>query len=148
MIIVKIDPRRADLAMLTPILAQRLQAYALEHQPDVEPQAFTNMMMARLWAGDSTLLALMILDQDAGIPTGHLLAECLPNQFMQIRQLRADQNVGDARYDALDLACNWARDLGCPQAFIQSHRDGRELEKRQGWKLESHTLRRNLKKEE
>lgn len=126
--------------MLTPILAQRIQAYAVEHQPDVEAMGYAGQILARLWAGDANVLALLIIDPEGGIPTGHLLAEAFPGiGRAQIIQLRADQNVGDAKIGCVQRAVEWAIGRACPQTYLNVHRDAKSWQDK-GFKLVRHVL--------
>jgi hypothetical protein len=110
--------------MLTPVLAQRIQLYASEHQPEYpNPAAYTAQIMARLWSGDQLLFALLIVDPEAGMPTGHLLADGRTPAGPQIVQLRADQNVGNAKSECVQAASEWAHQLGSPQVILNVHRD-------------------------
>ena len=143
MIITRVDPRQPASAMLTPILAQRIQVYASEHQPEYDSIAYTAQIMSRLWLGDPALLALLIVDPEAGMPTGHLLADARTPAGAQIVQLRADQNVGNAKAECVQAAIQWAADGGLPQLFLNVHRDPKTWAPL-GFESVRHVLRKSL----
>ena len=143
MIITRVDPGKPDGAMLTPILAQRVQAYAMEHQPEVDPTVYARTMMARLWGGDPGLLALLIVDPEAGMPAGHLLADARTPHGAQIVQLRADQNVGNAKAECVQAAIEWATQGGLPHILLNVHRDPK-VWAQLGFQSVRHVLRKSL----
>jgi len=151
--ILRLDPSDSTLAMLLPFLAERVRLYAAEHEPRIPAETYTAMVMGRLWARDPSLLALGIVDTDKGFLVGHVLAELITAQdiatgqsvrHVSIAQKRADGNVGDAVYQALDQAGVWGAANGASLLELRTKRDSREYEKRLGYTHGHHVLYKAL----
>ena len=135
--VLRLDPHDTKLGLLTPFLAQRIEQYAEAYQPEVLPSEYASAVMAKLWMGDPSILALGLVDPDSAKLVGHALA--VLERFgsrarVELVQLQADQNVGEARYQAVQHVLGWAKEMGSTQVFILSHRDGKEFESRFGGK--------------
>jgi hypothetical protein len=141
--VVKIDARNPSLRLLTPFVADRVHLYATEHQPEVSADEFTAGVMGRLWSNDPGQLVVGIVNEDGSL-VGHLLAQAQAlgsSRWVTILQVRADQNVGDARVQAVEAAVQWAKQIGAQQAVLMTHRDNKEWEKRCGFKHYRHVMR-------
>jgi hypothetical protein len=125
--LVRIDPGHPGLRLLTPFLAERVAAYAAAFQPEYEPEAFARTVLARLWQGDPTLLAVGLVRQ--GSLVGHVLAEASGHGArtrVVILQVRADENVGDARQRAVRSVLDWAAQVGASRVILTVHRDPKD----------------------
>jgi hypothetical protein len=130
--VVCIDPMHPKFGVLASFYAQRVASYAREYQPEVLGDEFARMVLAKLWMGDKTLLALGICDDADARLLGHALAsaEALGSRrWVNVIQLRADEGVGSARIDALKTCVSWAQQLGIDQVLVSTNRDGKEFQK-------------------
>jgi len=133
----RLDPHDAKMGVLTPFLAQRIERYAAEYQPEWVPAEYADRIMAKLWAAAPFVCALGIVDPDSAKLLGHAVAELSMHhskKCVEVTQLQADQNVGDARFQALAHILGWAKELGIAEVYVDSHRDGKELEAKLGFK--------------
>ncbi len=145
LLVLKVDPHKPSLRLLTPSFADRVQAYVTEYQPLHKAEEFTAGIMARLWLGDPNTLALALLDDETGKLVGHAVAtrEQLGSaSWVQIHQARADQNVGDARRQAVKAIIAWAESLNLgDRVLLESNREAREADKTLGFKPYRYQLR-------
>lgn len=135
--VLRLDPHDEKLGLLTPFLAQRIERYAADYQPEVAPAEYASAIMAKLWLADASVLALGIVDPDTATLLGHVLA--IQGQFgsrtrIDVTQLQADQNVGGARLEALSHVLGWAKERGVGEVLLFTHRDGKDLEAKFGFK--------------
>jgi hypothetical protein len=135
--VLRLDPHDAKLGLLTPFLAQRVERYTHTYQPEVVAAEYASAVMAKLWLGDPSILALGIVDPESAALLGHALA--VVERFgsrvrVEITQLQADQNVGDARYQALEHVFGWAKEQGIEEILLFTNRDGKEFESKAGFK--------------
>jgi|SRR6185503_8386754 len=128
-VVYKIDPRDPTGALLLPQLAQRLQLYAAEYERIYDPRVPVANYMSRLWADDPNLLILGLVEADSGALVGHVVAE-KTGSLVNVLQLRADQNVGDALQEAVSRAIEWGLASGCTDALVHTTGNGRDWEKR------------------
>ena len=145
--IVQIDPANDRFTMLTAALAERIAAYATDHQPDVIPQEYTRAVLAKLWLGDGTLLALGLIQVETSKLVGHLLADHAAfghRSSVWVRQARCDTGISGLR-EALDQAEEWAFKRGADMFFCQPHRDWKDwTTDRRGFHLVTHTVGKRL----
>lgn len=151
--IIKLDPSVPGIAVLLPFLAERVRVHARENEPRTTPDNFTAIIMSRIWARDPTILALGLVDPETSMLVGHVLAELTqsvdPISGEKIVtattvQKRADGNVGDSLYEALDHVGVWAASQGASLLALHTKRDSREYEKRLGYKHGFHVLYKAL----
>jgi hypothetical protein len=128
-VVLRIDPRDSTGALLLPQLAQRLQLFSTEYDRVFDPRVPVANYMSRLWADDPGLLILGLVEGDTGAIVGHVVAE-KTGPLVNILQLRADQNVGDALTEAVTKAIEWGKSLGCTDVMVHTTGNGRDWEKR------------------
>ena len=128
-VVFQIDPRNSTGALLLPQLAQRLQLFSAEYERVFDPRVPVANYMSRLWADDPSLLILGLVEGDTGALVGHVVAE-RTGPLVNVLQIRADQNVGDALQEAVSRAIEWGKGNGCTDAMIHTTGNGRDWEKR------------------
>lgn len=141
--VIRLDPHHPSLGLLTPFYAQRVQQFAEQYQPEVKATEFASQVMSQLWLGNPGVLALGMVDDEARL-VGHALASLEHHgtkSWVHIVQVRADQNVGDARAKAVEAVIDWARSLKVSQVLLSTNRDGKDWEKGLGFKTYRHVLK-------
>jgi hypothetical protein len=142
--VVRIDPHQPQIGLLSPFYAQRVRAFAEKYQPEVNPTEFTAAVMSRLWLNDPKMLALGIVEDDTAKLVGHALASHEgfgSEQWVTITQVRADENVGDARIQVVNAVVDWAKRLGVKRVILHTNRDGKDWQTKLGFKSYRHVLR-------
>ena len=152
-VVVRLDPANPGLSLLLPFLAERVRLFAEEYEPRVNPQSYSSLVMGRIWARDPTILALGLVDPEKGTLHGHVLAEMGVSRDLAtgaevksaiVTQKRADGNVGDALYQAVEEAGVWAVTNGASVIALNTRKDSREWEKRLGYTHGHHVLFKKL----
>lgn len=145
--VLPIDPMHPKLGLVAPLFAQRVLAFADQYQPEINSVEFTRALMAKLYLGDPNILALGIIEEDSATLVGHALATLDmfgTARWVTISQVRADENVGDARVKAVEDILEWAQARGVTKVILHTNRDGKDWEKRLGFKPYRHMLRVSL----
>lgn len=138
-VVLKIDGTDARLRPLVALAADRVQAHAESYQPEVRADEYARVVISQVWAGDPKVLLLGVVDEETALLVGHVLALIVirgTTPGLDIAQVRADENVGDALVQAVERAIRWATDQGVKREHISlfTHRDGKDWEKRLGFK--------------
>src|SRR5262245_3430402 len=137
--VLALDFRDKRLTPFAHLALGRIEAFAREHQPELEPLEFAQATIARLFMGDPKLLLIGIIDEETAALVGHVLAQCDQiggKTWATIPQWRADDNVGDAVVKAVEQAITWAVERqGVQREHITlfSHRHGKGWEKKLGF---------------
>jgi hypothetical protein len=151
-LLARIDPFNAVTGLLVPYMTQRIRAFAEERISEMLPEMFTRNILARLHAGDPSLLVMGFL-QPNGSLVGHLVAEvCSDNvplerggtRWVFVLHCKADGNVGDAVKRAMHEVDAWAKERSCQFMLMATHRSDKAWERRYGFELSRHVLRRDL----
>jgi len=143
-IIVRLTPEHSGLAKLLPYALERIEASARDYQLECRPEEYARAAISRVMVGDPKVLLLGLIDPDTAMLIGHVLAErfyvgSMPNVL--IPQVRADENVGDARFEAVEQAIKWAHQQAVSNVQLYSHRNGNEWIKRLGFQRYRSVLR-------
>jgi hypothetical protein len=139
--VVPIDLDQPGHALLSPILAQRIEAFATKADPFVNASLLAGVTMSQLWTRDRTVRLLALLDGATGEVVGHLLAQLQVNgqgigsPTVLILQAKADRDVGNAMAEAYEALEAWARAQQAVALVMISGRDPEVLEKKYGFKL-------------
>jgi hypothetical protein len=144
--ILPMDVLSGPTSMLTPFVAQRIFAMAEERMAELDPERFTRNVMTRLWAGDKTILVLVLLET-TGKLVGHLVCELCSDgakKWLFASQLKADGNVGDAVKRSILILDEWAKTLTnfnppgveCNILTMATHRNDAAWQRKYG--LENH----------
>lgn len=131
--VIKIDPWSPVGRLLIPQLTQRIEKYASEYQPEADPHEYAGTVIAKLYVNDPSLVILGIIDDDKATLVGHVVAsvEGFGNRrWVYVPQIRADKDVGNARFEALNMVTAWAKSLSINQILLATNQDGKEFEKR------------------
>lgn len=147
--VLKIDGSDSRLRPLVALAADRIQQHADAFQPEVKPEEYARAVIARVWGGAQDVLLLGVVDEETALLVGHVLALVVvrgSTPGVDIAQVRADENVGDALVQAVERTIKWATDQGVRREHITlfTHRDGKEWEKRLGFKRYRSLLRMPL----
>lgn len=135
--ILRVDPvHTPETIPLTGLIARRVLDYAEAHQPDHDPFAFMSAIMTGLWTGLRDGVFVLVLVDGAQV-VGHVTAHA-SGKFVEVLQIRADQNVGDGVLRALESIESWARSLGKLGVRIVTHKNPKNFEK-QGYMV-THSL--------
>ena len=143
--ILPVSATDSQLALLTPMLADRIEAYAKDHMPDVVPRDMAAGVMIQVWGGSPVTRLLALVDTETGVLVGHALAtlEGKP-PVLVISQMRADQKVGDGLKDAVVQLEQWARDAGVTKALLVTHKGPEEMYKKHGYRFARHIAYKEL----
>ena len=112
-LVLPLDPLNGPTAMVLPFVAKRIFDMASERMGELDPERLVRGVLARVFAGDRSILVLVFLDP-TGKPVGHLVAEACSDgvkKWAFVSQTKADGNVGDAVRRAMLLVDEWAGSL-------------------------------------
>lgn len=140
---VKLDALNVRLRQLIPFAADRIEAYARAHQPEVDPSEFAAGIIARVWANDGRLLLIGIVNPETAELVGHVIAEHRflgTEHWIAVEQAEADGKAKEARFSAVDLVRIWATSLGIGKILVSANGDGKQWEKKRGAKFYRHVL--------
>ena len=123
-LVIPVDPLNPPCSMLMPFIAQRIYTMAEERAAETDAGQFTRSFIARLWARDPNLLALVFLEP-SGRLVGHVTAEMCGDgvkKWVFVSQCKADGNVGDAVKRAILTIDEWAGTKGATNMTMATHR--------------------------
>lgn len=146
-LVVRVDPMDRTTGLLVPVVAQRIRETADQHFDELDPDLFTSGMMARLWAGDDTVLVLALVEEGTFRIVGHAVAEIAKhgkNTWVFVSQTKADQNVGDAIKRAILLADEWGKTHKATRMVMATSRSDTAWRRRYGFSALRHLMSRDI----
>ncbi|HEX7162138.1 MAG TPA: hypothetical protein VF223_12995 [Trebonia sp.] len=146
-LVVKVDPLARPSGLLVPEVARRILETAENHFEDLDPNLYTAQVMARLWAGDETVLVLALVEDGTYKVVGHAVAEVAQHgkhKWVFVSQTKADQNVGDAIKRAILLADEWGKQHGCTRMVMATTRPDTAWKRKYGFDTMRHLMVRKL----
>lgn len=145
-VLVPIDPFDKVGGLLFPQIAQRVLAMAREHVQEIDPEPFTRQLIARVTAGDPSVLLLAMVNGDGRV-VGHAtitLEQAGDRRWVHVSQCKADGNVGDAVKRAIELVDAWGRERGATLMTMATHRSDSAWQKKYGFQTHRYLMRREL----
>lgn len=131
-----VDPYDKGSSLLVPFVTQRMLAFAQDFIQETDGRAFVRGILSRLYAGDPRVRVIAFV-KDSMTVVGHGVATIESdgvNAWVFVSQLKADDNVGNALDEALDMAKAWGVQFGATRLQMSTGRNERAWEKRLGFR--------------
>ena len=124
---IAIDLSQPGHALLAAVAADRIRAFATQHDETTDPQALTATAMIQLWQRKPDVHVIVLTDPEKGV-VGHLLAQ-MQGSVVVLVQAKADGDVGDAMKQAIVDAEAWGASRGATVAMFVTHRNAEAMKR-------------------
>ncbi len=136
--------------LLLPFVIDRIAEFARQHMDEMDPDTFTRSILARLSAGDPSVLVLAMVGAKGDV-VGHGVASIEsfgPSKWCFISQCRVEPGEGSADPTvvkrAIEHVDTWARPFGVTQMLMASPRSDEAWRRKYGFKTLRHVMAREI----
>ena len=135
---------------LAPFVVQRISEFARQHMDEVDPEVWTRTILARLCAGDPTVLVMAFVGTKGDV-VGHGVATIEAfgaSKWAFISQCRVEPGEGSSDPTlvrrAIEHVDTWARGFGVKQMLMATPRSDEAWRRKYGFKTLRHVMAREI----
>lgn len=137
--------------LLMPFVVQRIAEFAQQHMHEIDPETWTRGILARLCAGDPSLLVLAFVGAKGDV-VGHGVASIEsfgPSKWVFISQCRVEPGEGSSDPTlvkrAIEYVDEWAtKGFGVTRMLMASPRSDEAWRRKYGFKTLRHVMEREV----